>query len=332
MGCRTVLNKIKYYVILSIIFFSPTLIAKPHYATIVMEFPSRTVLYSENPTVQNQPASLTKVMTLYLVFKALDNGTLKIDQPLHVSAHAANMQPSKLGLRANDTITVEEAIEGLVTKSANDAASVLAENLASSENDFADQMTAEAAHLGMVNTTFKNASGIANNLQLTTAYDMAILGASILRDYPHYYHYFSLREFNFRNRVIKTHNHLLGKYPGCDGIKTGYTTPSGFNLLSSATRNGRRLVAVVLGGNSIKSRDLRMMQLLDLGFSKLPPAPNNPLPPATTPAIVPTTTTPATLPAPSQATPVSPVLNPPQKTSSLEPDLEQPETTIEEEF
>jgi D-alanyl-D-alanine carboxypeptidase len=261
---------IKRFSLLIILFFTTiTALAKPHYATLVMEYPSRVILHSENSTTLNHPASLTKVMTLYLVFKALDNGTLKLGQPLYVSAHAANRQPSKLGLKAGDTITVEQAICGLVTKSANDAASVLAENLAFSEDEFAIQMTSEARRLGMLNTTFKNASGIADKQQLTTAMDMAILGAAILQDYPHYYPYFSRREFDFKNKMFKNHNHLLGKYRGCDGIKTGYTAASGFNLLSSATRNGHRLIAVVLGGNSIKSRDLRMMQLLDKGFDKL---------------------------------------------------------------
>lgn len=268
MGYLSVLKKLGF--IVTLLFYISNVIAKPHYASIVMEYPSLQVLYSESPGAQTQPASLTKVMTLYLVFKALDTHVLKWDQALHVSAHAANRQPSKLGLKVHDTLTVNEAICGLVTKSANDAAAVLAESLALTEEDFANQMTGEARRLGMVDTTFKNASGIADKMQLTTAKDMAILGAAIMRDFPHYYHYFSLKEFDFKDRVFKNHNHLLGKYQGCDGIKTGYTTASGFNLLSSATRNNRRLIGVVLGGESIKSRDLRMMQILDLGFALLP--------------------------------------------------------------
>jgi D-alanyl-D-alanine carboxypeptidase len=264
------MSKILFYISLVVpLLFTTVSVAKPHYATVVMEYPSRTIIYGENQTTLNQPASLTKVMTLYLVFKALDNGSLKLDQPLHVSSHAAGRQPSKIGLKANDTLFVRDAICSLVTKSANDAASVLAENLAPSEKDFSELMTQEANRLGMRHTVFKNASGISDKDQLTTAFDMAILGASIMRDYPDYYHYFSLREFNFHKKVFKNHNHLLGKYEGCDGIKTGFTAASGFNLLSSATRNGHRLIAVVLGGNSIKSRDVRMMQILDLGFSKL---------------------------------------------------------------
>lgn len=242
---------------------------RPHYATLVMEYPSRKILSSENATTLNQPASLTKVMTLYLVFQALDRGTLKLYQPLPISAHAASRQPSKLGLRAGDTITVEEAICGLVTKSANDAASVLGEALGGTEDAFAFKMTDQARKLGLYNTTFKNASGIANSEQLTTATDMANLAAAIMHDYPHYYHYFSLRQFTYKNHLFTNHNHLLGKYEGCDGIKTGYTVPSGFNLISSATRNGHRLIAVVLGGSSIKSRDNRSMQLLDEGFQQL---------------------------------------------------------------
>lgn len=259
----------RHVLVYTILIFSTTLCAKVNYATIVMEYPSLHVLYSENATIQNQPASLTKVMTLYLVFKALDNHSLKLSDSMHISQHAANRQPSKLGLKPHDTITVEEAICGLVTKSANDAASVLAESLALTEDDFAEQMTQEARRLGMNHTTFRNASGIADKMQVTTAQDMAILGAAIMRDYPHYYHYFSLKEFDYKNSTFKNHNHLLGKYSGCDGIKTGYTTASGFNLLSSAKRNDRRIIGVVLGGTSIKSRDLRMMQILDRGFSLL---------------------------------------------------------------
>lgn len=250
------------------------ILATPHYSNLVMEYPSRTVLSSENPTNVDQPASLTKVMTLYLVFQALDRGKLTLNQPLAISAHAASRQPSKLGLKAGDTITVEQAICGLVTKSANDAASVLGEALGGTEDQFAVLMTEQAQKLGMVNTTFKNASGIANSQQLTTALDMALLGAAMLQTFPHYYHYFSLREFTYKGVTIKNHNHLLGKYDGCDGIKTGYTVPSGFNLLSSATRDGRRLIAVVLGGSSIKSRDQKSMTILDEGFTKLAQNPN----------------------------------------------------------
>lgn len=258
-----------FFAVLSLFILSPTLLSKPHYASIVMEYPSGNVLFSENPTIQNQPASLTKVMTLYLVFKALDHGALRLSDQLRVSAHAASQQPSKLGLRPNDSISVEDAISGLVTKSANDAAAVLAENMAPSEEDFAILMTEQAQRLGMTGTTFKNASGIAESGQFTTAKDMATLGAAIMRDYPHFYHFFALRKFTFNDRTYTNHNHLLGKYEGCDGIKTGFTAASGFNLLSSATRDGHRLIAVVLGGDSIKSRDLRTMQLLDIGFTKL---------------------------------------------------------------
>lgn len=289
-----------------------------HYSSLVMEYPSRKIISSENPTLQNQPASLTKVMTLYLTFRALDNGTIKLTQPLYISEHAASRQPSKLGLRAGDTITVEEAICGLVTKSANDAASVLAEALGGTEDQFAVLMTDQAHKLGMANTTFKNASGIGDSQQLTTAQDMAVMGASVLHDFPHYYHFFALRQFTYHNIVFRTHNHLLGKYEGCDGIKTGYTAASGFNLLSSATREGRRLIAVVLGGDSIRSRDLRTMQILDAGFAQL----QNP------------NAVPATSPLPVQEVPKT---NAPQtaptKTAenecNYEVELELPNTTLE---
>jgi D-alanyl-D-alanine carboxypeptidase len=269
MELISVLKKAIFFTSLFWLVWSNSVFGKPCYSSVVIEYPSRTVLFSENSAVVNQPASLTKVMTLYLVFKALDNGRLKLSQSVPISAHAANRQPSKLGVKPHDTITVEEAICGIVTKSANDAASVLAESLAPSEEEFAILMTREAQRLGMKDTVFKNASGIANPQQVTTAMDMAILGASIMHDFPHYYHYFALRQFNYNRHVFKNHNHLLGKYEGCDGIKTGFTNASGFNLISSAIRDGQRLIAVVLGGCSIKSRDKRMMQLLDIGFSKL---------------------------------------------------------------
>lgn len=297
------------------------ILATPHYSSLVMEFPSRTILSSENPTNVDQPASLTKVMTLYLVFQALDSGKLKLNQPLPISLHAANRQPSKLGLKAGQTITVEEAICGLVTKSANDAASVLGEALGGgSEDQFAVLMTDQAQKLGMVNTTFKNASGIANSQQLTTAVDMAQLGAAMLQTFPHYYHYFSLREFTYKGIVFKNHNHLLGKYEGCDGIKTGYTVPSGFNLISSATRDGRRLIAVVLGGSSIKSRDQKSMAILDEGFTKL--AQN----PTVTNQAVNQNLTPTPRPPAFESTSAKPAA--PDKTPQLEP----PNTIIEQEY
>lgn len=289
MGINLLLRFLYIFLVTtSIWIFSNKALARPHYATLIMEYPSQRILSSENSTTLNQPASLTKVMTLYLVFQALDNGNLTMSQQLHVSLHAANRQPSKLGLRTKDKITVEEAIQGLVTKSANDAASVIAENMAPTEEEFAQRMTEQAKKLGLNNTTFKNASGIPNSQQLTNAIDMALLGAAIMQNFPQYYHYFSLKKFYFNHRAFKNHNHLLEKYPGCDGIKTGYTVASGFNLISSATRDGHRLIGVVLGGKTAKSRDLLMMDLLDSGFAKLaktststisqPAQKNNPLP------------------------------------------------------
>jgi D-alanyl-D-alanine carboxypeptidase len=296
------------------------ILATPHYSSVVMEYPSRTILSSENPTTVDQPASLTKVMTLYLVFQALDSGKLKLNQPIPISAHAASRQPSKLGLKAGDTITVEQAICGLVTKSANDAASVLGEALGGTEDQFAVLMTEQAQKLGMVNTTFKNASGIANSQQLTTAIDMAMLGAAMLQTYPHYYHYFSLREFTYKKIVFKNHNHLLGKYDGCDGIKTGYTVPSGFNLLSSASRGGHRLIAVVLGGSSIKSRDQKSMAILDEGFNKL----------AQNPTVINQAVNQNLAPAPNPPT-FEPTAAKPGEENKI-PQLDPPNTIIEQEY
>jgi D-alanyl-D-alanine carboxypeptidase len=296
MGSNFIIYLKVIFIIVVTAFYASPLIAKPQYAAIVMEYPSNIILINENSQILNQPASLAKVMTLYLVFQALDSGRLKMNQSLHVSKRAADRQPSKLGLKPNQTITLEEAICGLVTKSANDAATVIAESMAADEDEFAKHMTEQAHKLGMKNTTFMNASGIANDKQLTTAADMATLGAAMIRDFPHYYHYFALKEFHFHGGHFKNHNHLLVKYQGCDGIKTGYTNASGFNLLSSATRGGHRLIAVVLGGHSIKGRDLRVMQLLDSGFTKLAQLNNSGKASATTNStsidkIAPTTTT-----------------------------------------
>lgn len=264
-------RRILTLILLCLVGLSPasTCAAGPQYSALIVEYPSLKILHNENSSSFDPPASLTKVMTLYLVFQALDNNKISLNQPLIVSRHAANRQPSKLGLKPNQIITLEEAICGLVTKSANDAATVIAENMATSEDEFAHMMTEQAKALGMKNTRFVNASGVPNTKQITTATDMAILGISILRDFPHYYHYFGLREFNFDGKRFRNHNHLLGKYSGCDGIKTGFTVASGFNLISSAIRDGRRIIGVILGGQTRKSRDQRMMQLLDIGFKKI---------------------------------------------------------------
>ncbi|TMJ90987.1 MAG: peptidase M15 [Alphaproteobacteria bacterium] len=232
------------------------------YADIVIDANSGTVLHATNPDASRHPASLTKIMTLYLLFEQLEGGKLKLDSALKVSAEAAGQSPTKLGLKPGSTLAAEEAIKGMVTRSANDAAVVVAEAIAGSESDFAHLMTRKAQALGMKGTVYKNASGLPNDDQVTTARDQAILGRAIQERFPRYYKYFSIRSFTFRGQSISNHNHLLGKVDGVDGIKTGYISASGFNLVTSVHRGGRYLVAVVIGGSSGASRDARMRDLI----------------------------------------------------------------------
>ncbi len=245
--------------------------AKPpdRYASIVIEAETGYVLSEKNADKKLFPASLTKIMTLYMTFEAIQSGRLTKNTRVPVSKHAAFMEPSELGLAAGSTIRVEDAIYGLVTKSANDAAVVLAEAVAGSESAFADLMTKRARQLGMKNTTFKNASGLPHKAQISSARDMALLGQAIHRDFPREYKYFSTKSFTYAGRTYASHNKLMNSYVGMDGIKTGYIHASGFNLVASAKRNGSRLVGVVFGGQTSKSRNDHMAQLLDLGFARL---------------------------------------------------------------
>jgi D-alanyl-D-alanine carboxypeptidase len=233
------------------------------YAEIVVDANSGAVLHATNPDARRHPASLTKIMTLYLLFEQLDAGKLKLDTPLKVSAEAAEQSPTKLGLKPGSTLAVEDAIKGMVTRSANDAAVVVAEAIAGSEDDFARLMTRKAQALGMDNTVYKNASGLPDDNQITTARDQSTLGRAIQERFPRYYKYFSIRSFTFRGESISNHNHLLGKVEGVDGIKTGYINASGFNLVTSVHRGNRYLVAVVMGGSSGGSRDARMRELIN---------------------------------------------------------------------
>jgi D-alanyl-D-alanine carboxypeptidase len=234
----------------------------PAYAAIVVDANSGNVLHASNPDAPRHPASLTKIMTLYMLFERLEAGKLKLDTPLKVSAHAEDQAPTKLGLEDGETIPVEDAIKGMVTRSANDAAVVVAEALAESEEEFARLMTRKAQALGMTKTIYKNASGLPNDAQVTTARDQAILGRAIQDRFPTYYKYFQTHTFVFRGHTIGNHNRLLGRVEGVDGIKTGYTNASGFNLVTSLRRDKRHVVAVVLGGSSAGSRDTRMRELL----------------------------------------------------------------------
>ena len=235
--------------------------------SIVIDTETGRVLSEMNADAITYPASLTKMMTLYLTFEALNSGRLRLDQYLPVSSEAASKSPTKLHLVPGDSVQVHDLILGIVTKSANDAAAVLAEGLAGSEPAFADRMTAKARQLGMTNTVYRNASGLPDPEQRTTARDVAQLALALYNDFPREYRYFATRQFFFRGRVILTHNHLLDWYEGADGIKTGYIGASGFNLAASAVRNGHRLIGVVMGGASAGSRDREMAALLDQGFS-----------------------------------------------------------------
>jgi len=233
------------------------------YAAIVIDDKTGAVLHEANADAPRHPASMSKVMTLYMLFEQLEAGHLKLDTPLPISARAAARPKTKLGLKTGQTITVEDALKGLVTRSANDAATVIAEALGGTEEDFGRLMTRKAIALGMTSTIYVNASGLPADLQITTARDQALLGRAIQHRFPDQFGYFSLKSFKYRNKEIGNHNALLGNVPGVDGIKTGYTNASGYNLMCSVKRDGREIVAVVLGGRSGGARDTRMRELID---------------------------------------------------------------------
>ncbi|MCX8102328.1 MAG: D-alanyl-D-alanine carboxypeptidase [Geminicoccaceae bacterium] len=235
--------------------------------SIVVDHATGAVLSEDGADLLHYPASLTKMMTLYLTFEALRAGRIAPGTRLPVSPDAARQPPSKLGLKPGATIRVDDAIRALAVKSANDVARVLAEGLAGSEARFAQLMTYRARELGMTRTRFVNASGLPDELQRTTARDMAILARRLITDFPEYYHYFGLPYFVWRGRTYHNHNRLLATYDGMDGLKTGYIRASGYNLAASAVRDGRRLVAVVLGGASSGERNREMARLLDEGFA-----------------------------------------------------------------
>lgn len=240
--------------------------ANPRYAAIVVDIESGEVLHAANPDETRYPASLTKMMTLYMLFEQLDRGELRLDSPLQVSSYAASRQASKLYVKAGSTLPVETAIQALVIRSANDVAVVVAEALGGSETNFGRMMTDKARQLGMPRTTFRNPNGLPDAGQTTTARDMATLSIRLMQDFPQYYHYFSQTRFTWNGNTITGHNRLLGSYPGADGMKTGFIRASGFNVATSAVRDGRRLVSVVMGGFTAASRDTHMADLLDRGF------------------------------------------------------------------
>jgi D-alanyl-D-alanine carboxypeptidase len=235
----------------------------PAFAAMIVDGNSGHTLYARNENELRHPASVTKVMTLYLLFEQLEKGKLKLDSEIEISPHAAAQAPSKLGLRPGSTIEVEDAIKAVVTKSANDIAAAIAEKIGGDEDTFAEMMTRKAHALGMTRTHYANASGLPNDEQITTAHDLTILGRAIAERFPRYYRYFSTPSFRYGRSYMRNHNHLLGRVEGMDGIKTGYTRASGFNLLTSVHRDGHWIVGVVLGGTSGPSRDRIMANLIE---------------------------------------------------------------------
>jgi D-alanyl-D-alanine carboxypeptidase len=239
-----------------------------------MDASSGRILMGVNSDATRFPASLTKLMTLYMTFEALRDRRIQFNQFVPVSAWASAQPPSKLGLQPGDSLTVEQAILALVTKSANDAAAALGEHMGQgSEDRFAQMMTLKARSLGMAHSVFRNASGLPDAEQVSTARDMALLGRRLMKDFPDRFGYFATPHFRFRGRVAFNHNRLLQEYEGADGIKTGYVNDSGFNLVASANRSGVRLVAAVFGGRTGRERDRHMVALLDQGFREMGVAP-----------------------------------------------------------
>ena len=236
---------------------------EPSQSSIVVDANSGAVMQATNADAIRHPASLTKIMTLYLLFERLEFGKIKLNDELPVSPHAASQAPSKLGFKPGETIQVETAIRAVVTKSANDVAVIIGEALGGDEPGFGRMMTAKARALGMSQTTYRNASGLPDIQQVTTARDQAVLGRAIQDRFPNYYHYFSTRTFAFRGKMMRNHNHLLGAIDGVDGIKTGYIHDSGFNIVTSVRRNKRHIIAVVFGGRTANARDARARALIE---------------------------------------------------------------------
>ena len=284
----------------------------PVFEWILLDAETGQVLSEQNADVLTYPASLTKMMTLYLTFEQLNQGRIRLDQPFYVSEAAASRAPSKLALTPGDSVPVRDLILGVVTKSANDAAAVLAEGLAGSETNFAQYMTAKARQLGMQHTWYRNASGLPDPDQRTTARDVARLALALYHQFPREYRYFATREFDFRGMVVHSHNHLLEWYQGADGIKTGYVNASGFNLAASAVRDGHRLIGVIMGGRSARSRDTQMASLLDQGFAYLPAMrPAQPQPAQLPEALVAAAASLVTLPARAAMAATAPAASPP---------------------
>ena len=235
-------------------------------AALIADGETGRILYARNANSERHPASLTKMMTLYLLFEALKRGDVTMQTMLPISEHAASQRPTNLHLYAGDMVNVDTAIKAIVVRSANDIAVAIGESLGGTEGHFAELMTAKARELGMRNTFYHNASGLPDELQITTAADLLILARHLAYDFPQYFPYFATPAFNFRGTTYVTHDNLIGRYEGADGIKTGYTGSSGFNLVSSVVRNGSHIIGVVMGGRTAHRRDLEMVRLLDQAF------------------------------------------------------------------
>lgn len=245
-----------------------TVQANPRYASIVIDVDTGKVLHESNADASRYPASLTKMMTLYMLFEAIEQRKMTLDTSMRVSAYAASKPSTNINLRSGEAISVREAIPALIVRSANDVAAVVAEALGDSEANFGRMMTDKARKLGMRSTTFRNASGLPNNEQKTTARDMAILSTRLMKDFPRYYHYFSTQSFSYKGTTYNSHNRMVRNTHGVDGLKTGFIQASGFNVATSAKRGNRRVVAVVMGGQTAASRDQHMAQLLDRSFNQ----------------------------------------------------------------
>ena len=270
------LKKIYTVFVMALVFFTYAGVAipvqakeNPRYASIVMDADTGLILHESNADKKLHPASLTKIMTLLMVFDALEQGKMTLNDRVIISRHAAGMVPSKLDLPAGSSIKVKDAIGALVTKSANDIAVALAEHIGGTESGFARLMTTKARALGMTGTVFTNASGLHDKRQISTARDMAKLAQIVINDYPEYYRYFSTKNFSYNGRSYHNHNRLRETYKGMHGMKTGYIVPSGFNLVASAVRNNRRLIGVVFGGRTSQTRNAHMASLLDSGFARI---------------------------------------------------------------
>lgn len=242
--------------------------ANPRHASIVIDVDTAQVLHESHADASRYPASLTKMMTLYMLFEAVEKRKMSLDTSMRVSTHAASMPPTNIRLRSGDVLSVRDAIPALIVRSANDVAAVVAEALGGTEANFGRMMTDKARKLGMHSTIFRNASGLPHSEQRTTARDMAILSTRLMKDFPQYYHYFSTQSFRYKGITYHSHNRMVRNIPGVDGLKTGFIRASGFNVATSAKRGNRRVVGVVMGGQSATSRDQHMAQLLDRSFAQ----------------------------------------------------------------